>query len=44
MKASPTNGLAYKKKFDDIFPKLAEEYDLTLIIFFTKKSSFKPKT
>ena len=31
MKASPTNGLAYKKKFDDIFPKLAEEYDLTLI-------------
>ena len=29
MKASPTNGLAYKKRFDDIFPKLAEEYDLT---------------
>ena len=27
MKASPTNGLAYKKKFDDIFPKLAKEYD-----------------
>ena len=37
MKASPTNGLAYKKKFDDIFPKLAEEYDLTLIPFLLKK-------
>ena len=43
MKASPTNGLAYKKKFDDIFPKLAEEYDLTLIPFLLKKVVLNPK-
>ena len=42
MKASPTNGLAYKKKFDDIFPKLAEEYDLNLIPFLLKKVSLNP--
>ena len=43
MKASPTNGLAYKKKFDDIFPELAEEYDLTLIPFLLKKVALNPK-
>ena len=43
MKASPTNGLAYKKKFDDIFPKLAVEYDLTLIPFLLKKVALNPK-
>ena len=43
MKTSPTNGLAYKKKFDDIFPKLAEEYDLTLIPFLLKKVALNPK-
>ena len=43
MKASPTNGLAYKKKFDDIFPKLVEEYDLTLIPFLLKKVALNPK-
>ena len=43
MKASPTNGLAYKKKFDDVFPKLAEEYDLTLIPFLLKKVALNPK-
>ena len=43
MKASPTNGLAYKKKFDDIFPNLAEEYDLTLIPFLLKKVALNPK-
>ena len=43
MKASPTNGLAYKKKFDDIFPKLAEEYDLNLIPFLLKKVALNPK-
>ena len=42
MKASPTNGLAYKKKFDNIFPKLAEEYDLTLIPFLLKKVALNP--
>ena len=43
MRASPTNGLAYKKKFDDIFPKLAEEYDLNLIPFLLKKVALNPK-
>ena len=43
MKASPTNGLAYKKKFDGIFPKLAEEYDLNLIPFLLKKVALNPK-
>ncbi len=43
MRASPTNGLAYKKKFDDIFPKLAKEYDLKLIPFLLKKVALNPK-
>ena len=43
MKASPTNGLAYKKKFDGIFPKLAEEYDLNLIPFLLEKVALNPK-
>jgi len=43
MKASPTNGLAYKKKFDDIFPNLAKEYDLNLIPFLLKKVALNPK-
>ncbi len=43
MKASPTNGLAYKKKFDDIFPELAKEYDLNLIPFLLKKVALNPK-
>ena len=43
MKASPTNGFAYKKKFDDIFPKLAEEYDLKLIPFLLKNVALNPK-
>ena len=43
MKASPTNGLAYKKKFDDIFPKLSKEYDLDLIPFLLKKVALNPK-
>ena len=32
-----------QKKFDDIFPKLAEEYDLTLIPFLLKKVALNPK-
>ena len=43
MKASPTSGLAYKKKFDEIFPKLAKEYDLNLIPFLLKKVALNPK-
>ncbi|MDA9744380.1 arylesterase [Candidatus Pelagibacter sp.] len=43
MKASPANGLAYKKKFDDIFPHLAKEYDLNLIPFLLKKVALNPK-
>ena len=42
MKASPTNGLGFKKKFDDIFPKLAKEYDLNLIPFLLKKVALNP--
>ena len=43
MKASPINGLGYKKKFDDIFPKLAKEYNLDLIPFLLEKVALKPK-
>jgi len=43
MKASPVNGLAYKKKFDNIFPKLAKEYDLDLIPFLLEKVALNPK-
>ena len=43
MRASPTNGLAYKKKFDDIFPNLAKEYDLNLIPFLLKKVALNPE-
>ena len=43
MKASPANGLAYKKKFDNIFPKLAKEYDLDLIPFLLEKVALNPK-
>ena len=43
MIATPTNGLAYKKKFDDIFPKLAKEYDLNLIPFLLKEVALNPK-
>ena len=43
MKASPTNGFGFKKKFDGIFPKLAKEYDLNLIPFLLKKVALNPK-
>tara|TARA_B100000941_G_C28384156_1_gene489060 strand:+ start:221 stop:856 length:636 start_codon:yes stop_codon:yes gene_type:complete len=43
MKATSTNGLAYKKKFDYIFPKLAKEYDLNLIPFLLKDVALNPK-
>ena len=43
MKASPANGLAYKKKFDNIFPRLAKEYDLDLIPFLLEKVALNPK-
>ena len=43
MKASPTNGFGFKKKFDDIFPKLAKEYNLNLIPFLLKKVALNPK-
>ena len=43
MKASPANGLVYKKKFDNIFPKLAKEYDLDLIPFLLEKVALNPK-
>ena len=43
MKASPANGLAFKKKFDNIFPKLAKAYDLDLIPFLLEKVALNPK-
>ena len=43
MKASPINGLGYKKRFDDIFPKLAQEYDLDLIPFLLEKVALNPQ-
>ena len=43
MKASPANGLAFKRKFDNIFPKLAKEYDLNLIPFLLEKVALNPK-
>ena len=43
MKASPANGLAFKRKFDNIFPQLAKEYDLNFIPFLLKKVALNPK-
>ena len=43
MKAPPSNGLGYKRKFDNIYLKLAKEYDLILIPFLLDKVAFNPK-
>ena len=43
MVASPSNGLRYKKKFDEIFPNLAKEYELPLIPFLLDKVALKPE-
>ena len=43
MKASSSNGLEYKRKFDNIYLKLAKEYDLILIPFLLDKVALNPK-
>ena len=43
MVASLSNGLAYKKKFDQVFPNLAKKYDIHLIPFLLDGVALKPK-
>ena len=43
MVASPTRGLAYKNKFDKIFPDLKKKYDIYFMPFFLKDVALKPK-
>jgi len=43
MVASPTRGLEYKKKFDQIFPDLKNKYNLSFMPFLLKGVALKPK-
>jgi len=43
MVASLSNGLDYKKKFDEIFPNLAKKYELPLIPFLLDEVALKPE-
>ena len=43
MVASPTRGLEYKKKFDQIFPDLKNTYDLNFMPFLLKGVALRPK-
>ena len=43
MVASPTRGLAYKNKFDKIFPDLKKKYDIYFMPFLLKDVALKPK-
>ena len=43
MVASLSNGLDYKKKFDEIFPNLAKKYELPLIPFLLDDVALKPE-
>jgi len=43
MVASFSNGLDYKKKFDEIFPNLAKKYELPLIPFLLDEVALKPE-
>ena len=43
MIAPITHGHVYKKKFDNIYPKLAKRYDLDLIPFLLKGVALKPE-
>jgi len=38
-----THGFSYKKKFDNIYPKLAKKYDLNLIPFLLEGVALKPE-
>ena len=42
MVASPTNGLSYKKKFDEIYPDLSKKFELELIPFLLKGVALNP--
>ncbi|MDA9996368.1 arylesterase [Candidatus Pelagibacter sp.] len=42
MIAPTTHGFSYKKKFDNIYPKLAKKYDLNLIPFLLEGVALKP--
>ncbi len=42
MIAPITHGFSYKKKFDNIYPKLAKKYDLNLIPFLLEGVALKP--
>ncbi len=42
MVASPTNGLTYKKKFDEIYPDLSKKFELELIPFLLKGVALNP--
>ena len=43
MVASPTRGLEYKKKFDQIFPDLKSKYNLNFMPFLLKGVALRPK-
>ncbi|WP_415314494.1 arylesterase [Candidatus Pelagibacter sp. Uisw_137] len=43
MIAPTTHGISYKKKFDNIYPKLAKKYDLNLIPFLLEGVALKPE-
>jgi len=43
MIAPTTHGFNYKKKFDNIYPSLAEKYDLDLIPFLLEGVVLKPE-
>ena len=42
MIAPTTHGFSYKKKFDNIYPNLAKQYDLNLIPFLLEDVALKP--
>ena len=41
--ASPTRGLAYKNKFDQIYPELKKKYELHFMPFLLKDVALKPQ-
>ncbi len=42
MQAPITSGLGYKQKFDTLYEDLSDEYDLTLVPFYTKEVFLNP--
>jgi acyl-CoA thioesterase-1 len=43
MIAPTTHGISYKKKFDNIYPSLAQKYELNLIPFLLEGVALKPE-